>query len=242
MVLFDRVANPTRKGRAMPANLSGTVPVILLVKGTSRDVKLLRKRLGTSEVLIINLTDPHELWWLNPLVNQGLSALQFFQRGYSHESLEQWVESEEFVSLARDYIWRLLTRELGKYRDEEWFSRRWMDAVELVYVNPYIVKRSPFLRRVFDGFFGNAEVLYADVEGRTTAPSAGSEMLTWPIEKLGLSNRLQKVLSEHDIKNVGLLRAFGERGLLKVPGIGKASIKELQEAFERAGTSLPSGH
>lgn len=64
------------------------------------------------------------------------------------------------------------------------------------------------------------------------------EILKMPVEDIGLSSRISKILAENKIKIVGRIIKKTEEDLQELPGMGDKGIKEVKKALGKFGLTL----
>ena len=79
------------------------------------------------------------------------------------------------------------------------------------------------------------------VQGTADLVPTTGDVMSMPINSLGLPKRVIDTLRRGDIATVGDIMDGGESRLLSIHNLGKKSLEDITEALGRLGLSLPSG-
>jgi hypothetical protein len=220
------------------------LPVVLMLEGTEQAVSqlknpLLERLYGEERPLVVNLERQYfSFWWSDPLREENLAQLLLAKRDISANQAAEWVETEDFVTFVRWLISQQLNRAIMQHWPDEEFNEHWLNAVQLVVVGEAALSRSPYVKRVFDGFFPKSLVI--DSRNKELLAPVGVRR-NWddvPIDELDLNIRAYHCIRRAGIYTVGELLAKSEQDLHGIPNVGQVTIDGVVEVLARHNLKL----
>lgn len=191
-----------------------------------------------------------EPWWVNPLADEALQELLRLRPDLARDSVESWVETEEFVGFVRQHLLEFFTESLKSIGYDQ--IQSWRRHVRVVVLAEAFEQITPYVERVLTGFFPNAKAIGdpADGPGQEEALKVGmfyhdgrmlSEVDIQDLEEFRLGTRTHNCLKRAGINNLAELVSKTEEELEAIPNFGRRAVDEVVEVLGAQGFELSKG-
>jgi hypothetical protein len=224
-----------------------TGPIVLFV-GCSREaanrVGLRSEELAEAYGHVLELafiaSEKTDQWWAKPFTRENMHRMTDVFTRRSQHTLLKWTESGKFVTEVREILEEQISGSIGF----DAMPDGWEERVTLVYIHTDLEPSiSPYVGRVFDGWFPNA--VYRDFTSgvvrrplwRGAPVPPAQEVLFWPACQLPGLDSAKMVIGIAGIENVFDLVLLS-RSDLKEKGWEDFQIDEVEAILGKYGLRL----